>query len=150
MRILCLDIGSKRIGVAVSDPLGWTAQGVGVIGRGKQELTEIARLCREYEPNLIVVGIPLDEQGRVGPAARKVWAFINKLDGYLKEEGVEVPIETWDESYSTAMAEERLVKADVSRARRKKVIDKMAAVVILEDYLQAHEQPAGGAEGAEG
>lgn len=136
--------------MAVSDPMGWTAQGVGVIDRGKRDLVEITRLCREYKPHLIIVGIPLDEQGRAGPAAQKVWAFINKLDGYLKEKGVEVPVETWDESYSTAMAEERLIKADVSRARRKKVIDKMAAMAILEDYLRAHEQPGGGAEGAEG
>ncbi|MFH0799678.1 MAG: Holliday junction resolvase RuvX [Pseudomonadota bacterium] len=150
MRILCLDIGTKRIGVAVSDPLGWTAQPVSVFKRrgGVRDLEAIASLCRKLAAEHIVIGIPLNEEGGVGVQAAKVKAFAERVEAHLKSSGIEVLVEMWDERYSTAIAEERLIGANVSRARRKEVIDKMAAVAILEDYLRAHEAPA--AEGNEG
>jgi putative pre-16S rRNA nuclease len=150
MRILCLDIGSKRIGVAASDPMGWTAQGICVIERRGGELKEIADLCREMDVDLILVGMPFDENGEKGPAAKKVDGFVIKLKEHLMGQGLDLPIEAWDERYSTAVAEERLIAADVSRAKRRKVIDKMAAMVILEDYLQAHQLTGDCGEGTEG
>lgn len=140
VRILCLDIGSKRIGVAVSDPLGWTAQGLTTIVRKDlhRDMGEIIKLCNEYEVKRIIIGMPLDAEGGYGPAARRVVAIQKKLEEYLERQALSIPVETWDERYSTAEAEERLLAADVSRAKRRRVIDKMAAVVILESYLRGH------------
>jgi len=152
MRILCLDIGTKRIGMAASDPLGLTAQPLGVIERrgGIKDFEEIANRCRELGAELLLVGLPLDEEGGEGPQAEKVRGYVSKLREYLRGHELDMPIEMWDERYSTARAEERLLAADVSRARRREVIDKMAAVVILEDYLSSLETQPGGDEGALG
>jgi putative Holliday junction resolvase len=152
MRILCLDIGTKRIGMAASDPLGLTAQPLCVIARrgGAKDFEEIARRCRELDAELLLVGLPLDEEGGEGPQAEKVRGYAAKLKDYLAEHDLDMPIQMWDERYSTAKAEERLIAADVSRARRREVIDKMAAVVILEDYLSSLETQPGGDEGALG
>ncbi len=142
MRILCLDIGSKRIGVAASDPLELTAQPMKVIARrgGKSDFDAIASLARELEADLILVGLPLDAEGGEGPQAAKVRRFAEKLLGHLRGAGIKAGMEFWDERYSTATAVERLIDADLSRRRRREVVDKMAAAVILEDYLAAHEQ----------
>lgn len=141
MRILCLDIGTRRIGVAVSDPMGWTAQPVGTIIRrgGVRDFESIACAIRDQGAQLVVIGLPLGAEGESGPQAQKVKAFAAKLKRHLEETGQEVPFEFWDERYSTATAEERLIEADVSRVKRRRVIDKMAAAVILDDYLRAHE-----------
>ena len=141
MRILCLDIGTKRIGIAATDPMGWTAQGIAVIERsgGDKDLGEIARFVSELEAEMIVVGLPLNEEGEMGPEAERVRKFADRLEAYLEKNGTELPVKMWDERYSTAIAEERLIELDVSRKRRKEVIDKMAAVVILEDYLGSND-----------
>jgi len=127
-----LDVGENTIGVAVSDPLGITAQGVTVIRRRgiKSDLAEIGKLAREYEVSKFVVGMPRRTDGSFGPEAEKVRAFGRKLEGELR-----LPVEYWDERFSTAAAERILLEGDVSRARRKQVIDKLAAVVILQAYL---------------
>lgn len=152
MRILCLDIGTRRIGMAASDPLGLTAQPLGVIERrgGTKDFEVIADRCRELGAELLLIGLPLDEEGEEGPQAEKVRGYASKLKDYLRGHDLDMPIEMWDERYSTARAEERLIAADVSRARRREVIDKMAAVVILEDYLSSLETQPGGDEGALG
>lgn len=139
MRILCLDIGSKRIGVAVSDPMGWTAQGVATIVRKtkKRDFEEIFKYIRQTEADKIVVGIPLDSDGGIGSAAKRITDLIEEIDAFLKEKGCAIPIETWDESYSTVDAEAHLIEADVSRKKRRKVIDKIAAVMILKGYLES-------------
>lgn len=141
MRILCIDIGSKRIGIAASDPLGLIAQPIEVVIRkgGVRDFDLIIDICRKLETKLIVVGLPLDAEGRVGSQAEKVEAFVARFKKQMSSVGLDLPIEFWDERYSTATAEVRLIEADVSRSRRQEVIDKMAAVVILEDYLKAHE-----------
>jgi putative Holliday junction resolvase len=152
MRILCLDIGTKRIGLAATDPLGWTAQGLGVLARrgDAKDFAAIAELCRERDAELLLVGLPLDAEGGVGPQASRIQAFVERLRPFLAKAGLEVAIELWDERYSTAEAEARLIEADVSRKRRREVIDKMAAVAILEDYLEAHATPSADDEGALG
>ena len=149
MRILCLDIGSKRIGLAASDPMGWTAQGIGVIERrgGERDLDAIAERARELEAELILVGLPLNEEGGIGPQAEKVRNFAARLALHLEARGLDIPMEMWDERFSTAVARERLIGADVSRQKRRRVIDKMAAVVILQDYLEAKGDGGGDEEG---
>lgn len=152
MRILCLDIGSKRIGVAVSDPLGWTAQPLTVLERrgGTGDFQAIEKVCRETEPELLLVGLPLDAEGEEGPQAQKVRAFTARMMEYLRSVAIEVPLTMWDERYSTAEAEARLIEADVTRKARKRVIDKMAAAAILADYLLVHENKTSDDEGVKG
>lgn len=134
MRIMGLDYGSKTIGVAVSDAFFWTAQGVKVIKRSKKEIDELRELIREYEVIEIVVGYPRNMNGTLGPRCAMTEKFAEAL---RLEFGL--PVELWDERLSTAAAQRTLLEADVSRAKRKLVIDKMAAVLILQGYLD-HRQ----------
>jgi len=149
MRILCLDIGSKRIGLAKSDPMGIAAQGLCVIERrgGGRVFDEIIRHVRELEAGLIVVGLPMDEEGGIGPQAAKVSAFTARLKQAMAAAGLDTPFQMWDERYSTATAERRLIEAGVSRQRRRQVIDKMAAAAILQDYLDTRVSDSHGEEG---
>ncbi|QHA01895.1 Holliday junction resolvase RuvX [Dehalobacter restrictus] len=129
-----LDLGEKTIGVAMSDPLGITAQGVEVIRRTKKEKEreELARLIREYEVDEIVLGYPKNMNGTLGERAKLTEVFAEELrEGYL------LPVKLWDERLSTIGAQRALLEADLSRAKRKKVIDKMAAVFILQGYLNS-------------
>lgn len=135
MRILGLDFGQKTIGVAVSDSLGWTAQGVEIIRREEEEnlkasIARIAQLCEEYGVESIVLGYPKNMNNTIGDRAKKSERFKKRLK---KELGL--PVKLWDERLSTVAAERDLIEADVSRAGRKEVIDKMAAVFILQGYL---------------
>ncbi len=132
MRIGGLDVGDRRIGVAISDELGWTAQGLGVITRSKlaADLDAVRAFFAEYAPSTIVVGLPINMNGTIGPQAEKVKTFARALEAALA-----IPIELWDERWSTLGAERVLLEADLSRAKRKKVIDKAAAVFILQGYL---------------
>ncbi|MBE3584749.1 Holliday junction resolvase RuvX [Desulfofundulus thermocisternus] len=135
MRIMGLDVGEKRIGVAVSDPLGWTAQGIGVIRRDQpraQIMEQLKKLVREYRVERIVVGLPRNMNGTLGKQGQRVLDFAREIGAEL-----ELPVETWDERLSTASAEKVLLSADLSRARRRKIIDKMAAVIILQSYLDS-------------
>lgn len=135
MRVLGLDFGQKTIGVAVSDSLGWTAQGVEIIRREEEDnlkasVERIGELCREFDAELIVLGYPKNMNNTVGDRAKKSERFKKRLK---KELGL--PVKLWDERLSTVAAERDLLEADVSRINRKKVIDKMAAVFILQGYL---------------
>ncbi|MCL6560132.1 MAG: Holliday junction resolvase RuvX [Firmicutes bacterium] len=135
MRIMGLDFGDKRIGVALSDPLGWTAQGLEVIQRGASVAADIKRIKEivdKYQVERIVLGLPKNMDGSPGPAAEKVKSFAGNLAGVLK-----IPVDFWDERLSTVAAEKLLIEADMSRARRRKVVDKMAAVMILQGYLDS-------------
>jgi putative Holliday junction resolvase len=133
-RLLALDVGDRRIGVAVSDELGVTAQGVTTLHRRSRaaDLAEIARLVEAWEAEAIVVGLPLTLDGTVGPRTQTVQGFIKRLESV-----VAVPILTWDERFSTVAAERVLIDADLSRAKRRQVVDKTAAVVILQHFLDA-------------
>jgi putative Holliday junction resolvase len=124
--------------------MGWTAQPLGVIARrgDVRDFEAIAEFCRDRGVETIIAGLPLDAEGTEGPQARKVHAFMQRLDRFLREHEIRATIEFQDERYSTATASARLIEANVSRARRRKVIDKMAAVAILEEYLAVHELPA--------
>ena len=131
--MLGIDFGDKRIGVALSDPLGWTAQGLETIHRQAgltKDLDRIKYLAQKNEATKIVVGLPLNMNGDIGPQGEKVLAFVAKLRQY-----VQLPVETWDERLTTVAASKLLISADVRRSKRRQVIDKMAATIILQGYL---------------
>lgn len=134
MRIMGLDVGEKRIGIAVSDPLGWTAQGHSVLIRTtlQNDLERIQELCRQLDCQLLVVGLPRNMNGTLGPKAEEIQEFARSL-----QENTGLPITYWDERLTTRSAERVLLEADMSRRKRKQVIDKVAAVHILQGYLDA-------------
>lgn len=134
-RTMGLDYGDKTIGVAVSDELGFTAQGVEVIRRGSHEDTDFNRLrelCVQYHVNTIVVGLPKNMNGSIGSRGEICKEFAEKVNARL-----EIPTVLWDERLTTVSAERALLEADVSRKKRKKVIDKVAAAIILQNYLNS-------------
>jgi putative Holliday junction resolvase len=132
VRILGLDIGTKRIGIAVSDALGITAQAVETLTckSPEKDVDRIAELVSELGVERIVVGIPYNMDGSEGPQAAKVREVVKQITGK-----VDLPVSEWDERLSTVAAERVLLQADMSRAKRRKVIDKVAAVIILQGYL---------------
>lgn len=134
MRIMALDLGEKNIGVAVSDPLEITAQGVEVIHRSsiKKDLNRIGELIKEYAVDKIVLGYPLHMDGSAGEKAEESMAFKKRLENKYA-----LPVVIWDERLTTVAAQRTLLDAGLSRSRRKKVVDKVAAVLILENYLQS-------------
>ena len=134
MRLMGLDYGDRRIGVALSDPFGWTAQGVGVVEKRRDggELDAIAGLAREHEVGEIVVGLPRNMNGTIGPRGEICIAFAQNL-----REKLNLPVHLWDERLTTVSAERTLLEADISRKKRKQVVDKMAATLILQNYLDS-------------
>ena len=134
MRILGLDIGTKRIGIAISDELGWTAQGIKTLHRsnGESDLGKIRDIVREYGVEKIVVGLPRNMNGSLGPQAEMALGFVQELREILG-----VPIITWDERLSTVEATKILIRADLSRKKRKRKIDMTAAILILQSYLDS-------------
>jgi len=137
MRLLGLDLGSERIGVAVSDELGWTAQGLCVLRRqgGKRDLDKIARLVEEQKAEAVVLGLPLNMDGTEGPQAQRTRRFAAALEAHL---GLEVRL--WDERLTTWEAEGILKEAGVRGPRRRQVVDKLAATLILKSYMEANKE----------
>lgn len=135
MRILGLDVGDKTIGVAVSDGLGITAQGVEVIRRTKLEydLDKLAQIVDTYEAGGFVVGFPRNMNGSIGPRGELVQLFVRDLTTRFPT----LQIFLWDERLSTVAAQRTLLEANVSRAKRRRVVDKLAAVIILQNYLDS-------------
>jgi putative Holliday junction resolvase len=132
MRLLGLDVGDKTIGVALSDETATLATGLETIRRTalQRDLRELAGLAQDREVKTVVVGLPRSLNGSEGPQARKVMAFVEALKAAVK-----VPVVTWDERFSTVAAENALIEGGVSRERRKELVDKVAAVLILQNYL---------------
>ncbi len=133
MRILGIDLGDKKIGLALSDPMGWTAQGLEVInskGSIEADIAKIKEYVERYEVEKVIVGLPLNMDGSSGPRAEKARFFAARMGKKLK-----VAVEMTDERLTTVAAEKLLIEADLSRTRRRQVIDKMAAVLILQSYL---------------
>jgi putative Holliday junction resolvase len=131
---LAVDLGDKTIGLAVSDALGITAQGLETLERhgGRRDLDALRAVCEEREIARIVVGLPRNMDGSEGPRALKSRAFARGLS-----EALVLPVFLWDERLTTAEAERLLISADVSRAKRAKVVDKLAAQLILQGWLEA-------------
>jgi putative Holliday junction resolvase len=134
LRTLALDVGTKTIGIAVSDELGITANGITTIRRKslKDDLNELGILVKEYKPGEILVGVPYQMDGSVSKRGEQILKFADKIKSTFA-----LPVVFWDESYSTVHAEEKLIEANMSRKKRKKVIDKVAAVFILQEYLES-------------
>lgn len=132
-RLMGLDVGDKTIGVAVSDLLMITAQGVTTIRRTniKNDISELKKIICEYQVTKIVAGLPKMLDGTVGIQGEKVLAFLEKLKAH-----VDLPIELEDERFTTSISERMLIDADVKRKKRKEVIDKLAAVHILSGYMR--------------
>ena len=131
MRIMGLDFGSKTTGVAVSDPLGITAQGIETITRKDENKL----LIREYEVGTIVLGYPKNMNNTLGERVEKTLAFKEML-----ERRTNLPVVMWDERLTTNAAEQILIESGVRRENRKSVIDKIAAVLILQGYLDLQAQ----------
>lgn len=136
MRTMGLDVGTRTVGVAVSDALGWTAQGVETIKINEEEgefgIERLKELVKEYAVSAFVVGYPKNMNNTIGPrgeASENYKKLLEKTFG--------LPVVLWDERLTTMAAERMLIEADVSRKKRKAVIDKMAAVMILQGYLDS-------------
>ena len=135
MRIMGLDVGSKTVGVAISDPLGFTAQGLEIIpideDKGEFGLERLTELVEQYKVDQFVVGLPKNLNNTSGPRVEASQAY-----GDLLTERYKLPVEYQDERLTTVAAERMLIEqADISRGKRKKVIDKLAAQLILQNYL---------------
>ncbi|GGM30952.1 putative pre-16S rRNA nuclease [Paraliobacillus quinghaiensis] len=138
MKKMGLDVGSKTIGIAVSDAFGWTAQGLTTLYWDENDFQtvrdQLADLIKEHDITEVVIGLPKNMNGSIGErgeASQRIAKYI--------EEQFAVKVSLWDERLTTMAAERVLLEADVSRKKRKKVIDKMAAVMILQGYLDSHQ-----------
>ncbi len=131
-RIMGLDVGSRTIGVAISDELGITAQGLKTIRRksSEEDMKELSQIIDQFEIKKLVVGLPKNMDGSLGKQAEIVFKWIKSVQQKLS-----LPIVTWDERLSTVGASKILLEGDVSRKKRKGVIDKVAAVLILQGYM---------------
>jgi putative Holliday junction resolvase len=137
IRILALDVGQKRIGLAVSDPLGLTAQGLGVLKRKNwdKDLARLQEIASPYQVQEILVGLPRHMDGRLGEQAEEILTLAQALG-----EALGAKVATWDERLSTVEAERLLITADLSRKRRRQVVDQVAATLILQAYLDSHQR----------
>jgi putative Holliday junction resolvase len=145
VRYLGLDVGDRRIGLAVSDETATLAGGLPTLERvgPKKDPNAVVELARRHEAGAIVVGLPKNLDGTIGPQAEKVLEFAEAL-----KRRTPVPVVTWDERFTTRLAQQALIEGDVSRRKRKDVVDQVSAVLILQsylDHLKAAEVALGGA-----
>ena len=136
---MALDVGEARVGVAVSDALGLSAQPTATIRRVglARDVKAVADLVRQHEVTLIVVGLPLKLDGEAGPAVASILRFVERLKG-----AVSIPVVTFDERFSTVQAERALLEGNVSRRRRREAVDRVAAAIILQAYLDSRRATA--------
>ena len=139
-RVLALDIGSVRIGVAVTDPLGLFAQGIAVWqvheGNRKNGWRPLFEAClAQYNPALVLIGMPRRTDGTYGPEAERITALVEELRTAYPDRR----FETWDERYTTTLAQRALIEGDVSRRKRKERVDKIAAALILQNWLDSRK-----------
>lgn len=137
MRTMALDVGEKTVGIAMTDELGITASPRETLRRDGTELDRLLRTIGDEGVGEVVVGLPISLNGTLGPSAQKVLQFVEELRLRLKDR--EVPVETWDERLTTAEAEKMLIAADTRRAKRRQVIDQIAATLILQGYLRSRD-----------
>jgi len=132
MRIVGLDLGQKNIGVAVSDPLGFTAQGLTTVRRSNKtkDIESIKAICDEYSAELLLIGLPKNMNGTIGPSGEIAMEF-----GEMCKEYIGIEVKLWDERLTTVAANRAMLEADLSRSKRKKIVDKVAATYILQGYL---------------
>lgn len=130
-RIIALDIGTVRTGVAVSDPLGMFAQGIAVLDVDGEWLEELAGIISQYGEPKLLIGLPRRTDGREGPEATN----IRNIAEEIKARFPHLEVLFWDERFTTAIAQQSLISADVSRKDRKRKVDKIAAAILLQSYL---------------
>ncbi len=149
MRALGLDVGQKTIGVAMTDALNIAAHPVEVIARNgiAEDLARLKTLIGENEVAFVVVGLPFEMSGKIGLRARRVQVFISALRAAISDR---IEIHEWDERFSTVAVERVLIDADLSRKRRKQVIDKQAAAYILQGWLDSRPSSADSANSGAG
>ena len=133
-RILALDVGTRRIGLAVSDEMGWIAHGLPTMERqnSRKDFSHLRGILSEYDIQKLVVGLPRNMNGSLGPQADLVLEFIQSLKNKLR-----LDVIPWDERLTTEAAERALLEADISRSKRRKKVDQVAAVLILQGYLDS-------------
>ncbi len=134
-RVLALDVGSKRIGVAVSDPLGITAQGLETIQRQnkRKDMETLGRLLKDYGVREVVVGLPLRLSGAEGTQSEKMRRFASDLESHFG-----VTVHLWDERWTSTEANRLLRETDLSIQKRGRAVDRMAAILILQSWMEAH------------
>jgi putative holliday junction resolvase len=137
-RILALDPGTKRIGVALSDELGWTAQPLETYTRRtvEKDVAHIRQLVCDHDVREVIIGLPIRMDGSIGPEA----ASVQQLQQVLAD-NLSVPVIEWDERLTTRSAEQLLIEANVSRKKRRGVVDRVAAAILLQSYLENRGQP---------
>ncbi len=142
MRILGIDLGEKRIGLAISDPLGYTAQGLETLHvKGKKEVVPgLAAVCRKHEVGEIVIGLPVNMNGTFGPKAEEVKKLMPEL-----ERACGVPVHSWDERLTSRQAGRLMVEEGLSRQKQKMQSDRLAATLILQGYLESKRMKRGDA-----
>ncbi len=143
MRLLGLDVGDKTVGVALSDETATIATGLATLRRigPRQDVKMVVDLVKRHDVGQIVFGLPLGLDGSTGPQAQKVLAFIETL-----KPAVRVPVVPWDERFTTVAAQQALIEGEVSRKGRRAVIDKVAAILILQNYLDYRKTTQGEAQ----
>jgi putative Holliday junction resolvase len=136
-RILALDVGSKRIGVAVSDPLGITAQGLETIQRQnkRKDMETLGRLLKDYEVREVVIGLPLRMSGAEGTQSEKMRHFASDLESHFG-----VTVHLWDERWTSTEANRLLRETELSIKKRGRAVDRMAAILILQSWMEAHRR----------
>lgn len=136
-KILGLDVGSKTVGIAISDLMGWTAQGLDTLRINEEQddlgIDQLVKIIKDNQVGTVVIGLPKNMNNSIGFRGKASIKYKEKL----QESVPSIDIVMWDERLSTMAAERSLLEADVSRQKRKKVIDKMAAVFILQGYLDS-------------
>lgn len=134
MRILGIDFGEKRIGLALSDPLGFTAQSMDTLNRQNknQVLRELSALCKARGVGEVVIGLPVNMDGSIGPKAKEVLDFIPKMESSLG-----VPVKTWDERLSSRQVDRLMTEEGLSRRKQRAKSDGLAAILILQNYLES-------------
>ena len=139
-RVLALDVGSKRIGVAVTDALGITAQGLDTIQRQnkRRDLAALASVLKAYDVKEIVVGLPLRLSGAEGTQSEKMRTFAADIQAYFK-----LPVHLWDERWTSTEANRLLRETDLSIKKRGQAVDRMAAILILQSWMEAHSRATG-------
>ena len=142
MRWIGLDIGDKTIGVAVSDPLFISAQGVTTVERIgiKKDTSKLIEMIKEYEVDTVVSGLPLMLDGSDSPQTEKVREFVTRLENKARSSGLKLSFVFQDERFTTKIAENVLIEANMRREKRKTIIDRQAAVIILQSYMDANRR----------
>ncbi len=136
-RSLGIDYGEKRIGIALSDPLGYTSQAFPFIPNTSHSISEIHKFCNENNVSIIILGLPLHLNGSESESSKKVRSFAKEL-----EDTCQLPVKFWDERLSSMAVERHLIEANVSRKKRKTIIDSQAAAFILQGYLDQQRNKA--------